>query len=417
MGPLYQEYRVIHGDGTVLWLEDIESFDHEEGNLILRGIARDITGRRTAEETLREVEVKYQHLFEQMPLGFILGQVINDEEGLPRDLRVLNANAAFTQQTGLHRDAIVGRTLLELYPGDATAWIDWYRQSAKAGNPVQFETFIGPLNRSHEISAFKISSDHLGLFFKDVTERNQAQALATATEGILAKGQMAAYVAHEINNPLAGIKSAFLLLENAIPQDHPYFHYIGLIHKEITRISIIVKSMYELYRPSSAVPTHILLRALLEEVTIFLAPKARAQQASIQLDLPDSELRVTIYSDLLRQILFNLIQNALDASSPNGTVLCRALRRNDRLCIQVIDGGSGIAPEVAARIFNPGFSTKQAMGGQMGLGLGLGSSRRLAEGLGGSLTFTNNPSEVGCTFELDLPLENQDIPQEPNHEP
>jgi signal transduction histidine kinase len=238
----------------------------------------------------------------------------------------------------------------------------------------------------------------------DLTERRQAQALSAATEGVLAKGQMAAYIAHEINNPLMGIRNAFLLLARDIPPTHPYYNYVALIHQEIARIGNIVKIAYELHKPTNQAPSSVLIQAVLADITILLAPKARAHQVDLTLDLPDPQVCATLSSDLLRQILFNLLQNAVEASPPGSTVTCRAWCRRNRLCIQVIDTGPGIAPDLVDRVFEPGFSTKQLTGAQMGLGIGLGSSRQLAKGMGGKLSFENHRDDTGCTFTLDLPL-------------
>lgn len=264
-----------------------------------------------------------------------------------------------------------------------------------------------------EISSQLVEVDHQPMVLsiaRDVSERKRAQALDTVTEGILAKGRMAAYIAHEINSPLAGIKNAFLLLGDAIPKDHPHHRYVALIHQEISRISNIVKMMYELYRPTSAAPTDILLESLLQDVATLLAPKMRTHQVTLKVELPDPGLRATVASDLLRQILFNLLQNAAEATPPKGSLTCRALQRGDRLQVEVSDEGPGIAEDLSERVFEAGFSTKHAVGTQMGLGLGLGSARKLAQGLGGALTFANHPGEPGCTFTLDLPL----VQQEPH---
>lgn len=265
-----------------------------------------------------------------------------------------------------------------------------------------------------------VTRDRLGeatlrIAFSDITRWKQAdeallksetraQAMAEATEGVMARGRMAAYIAHEINNPLMGIKNAFQLLDKAIPGDHPHVRYVGLIHQEIARISRIVRGMYELYKPIPQPPSEIHLETLLQDVAAMLEPKARLHQAHLRVDSPDTHLQALVASDLIRQVLFNLIQNALEASPPQGTVTCRALRRDLQLILEVSDEGNGVSADLEQQIFASGFSTKPALATQMGLGLGLSSSRRLAEGMGGTLNYSNHPSGRGCTFMLDLPM-------------
>lgn len=401
-------------DGEIRTVEVHSSPVRLASRTLLFSIVHDISDRVVVEDALRQSERRFRLLLDASHDAIFLHGF--QENGRPGTfVEVSRAACEWLGYTRAELLVLTPEGLLALeerltLPGLA-------HRLRQQGNLVFSQKFITKDGRimQVELSSQVVEVDNRMMVLtiaRDISERNRAQALATATESILAKGRMAAYVAHEINSPLAGIKNAFQLVSNSIPASHPHYRYVGLIHQEITRISTIVKSMYELYKPTSQLPTDLLLETVIQEVFTLLAPKVRAHQVDLRLEMPDPTLRATLPSDLLRQVLFNLLQNALEASPIKGVVSCHALRQGDRLCILVADEGRGIPPEVAPRVFEPGFSTKHATGTQMGLGLGLGSSRKLTEGMGGALTFANNPENKGCTFRLDLPLILHSLPPE-----
>ncbi len=381
-----------------------------QGRELLFSIVHDISERVEVEDALRQSERRFRLLMNASSDAIFLHAVTPTEPG-----GLTEVSQAACDLLGFSREELIGRSPRELLQAeDHVRETETFAQLSAKGRLTFERTLIrkdgSPVQV--EISSQIVEVDRRRLVLsiaRDITERRRAQALDTATEGILAKGRMAAYIAHEINNPLAGIKSAFRLVADAVPADHPQRRYVELINQEITRIGNIVKTMYELYKPASTLPTEVLLEAVLQDVATLLAPKARAHRASLDTELPDPLLRATVQADLLRQILFNLVQNALEASPPQGRVRLRAEASEGRLRIRVVDEGPGIPPDMALRIFDAGFSTKHAAGSQMGLGLGLGSARKLAEGMAGSLTFANNSQGKGCTFTLDLPLNQHGI--------
>jgi signal transduction histidine kinase len=243
---------------------------------------------------------------------------------------------------------------------------------------------------------------HLFAAARDITERRQLDAALKEMEKLSAKGQMAAYIAHEINNPLAGIKNAFTLLERAIPEDHPQAHYRGLIKREIDRIAGIIRTMYHVYRPQTSTQTEVSLLEAFQDVQSLLEPKLRSAGVELVLDLPGQGMVAPMNPGLLRQVIFNLVQNAVEASPSGGTVTLGAARRPGELLITVADTGHGIPPELQERVFESGFTTKQDSG-MSGLGLGLAACRSFVESAGGSLAFQANASGQGVRFDVRLP--------------
>jgi len=222
------------------------------------------------------------------------------------------------------------------------------------------------------------------------------------SEKLAATGRMAARVAHEINNPLAGIKSSLLLLRKIMDQDHPHFRYADRVQNEIDRIARIIRQMYNLYSPDTKKTTELRLNETIRDVAGIMESTFRAAGIEAVLELPDSSVEAALPVGYFDQVLFNLIQNAVEASAAGDTVTIRAGIERDKVVVQVSDMGCGIPDDVRDRIFEPFFTTKGETGGK-GLGLGLAVSKGMVEAMGGSLTLRDN-SPRGTVFTVTLPL-------------
>ena len=289
----------------------------------------------------------------------------------------------------------VFREALAALAGGATAFRGEMPLRGRDGAPkvVSLDLSVSP---GHEATLGRVL-----VSVQDLTERRQMEAAMRDLDRLATRGQVAAYIAHEINNPLAGIKNAFALLEPAIPPDHPHRHYADLIRREIDRIAGIIRTMYHVYRPPAndqggGGPGRS-VRGPPEPAGAQVPGRGRHPRP----DLRDPGLRVRVNGALLRQVLFNLAQNAVEASPRGGEVVLGPGGGRGRPEITVADQGAGIPPELAGRVFQQGFSTKRGSG-MSGLGLGLGTCKSLVESMGGTLTFScpgpdpAAPSRCGC---------------------
>jgi signal transduction histidine kinase len=169
--------------------------------------------------------------------------------------------------------------------------------------------------------------------------------------------------------------------------------------REIARIGRIVRDYLDSTRSLEAERKLVSLRQVLSEAVEITGAGELGSNKTLTLDLADDPADFVTDPGLLRQIVINLLSNALDALEQGGLVTLTAHAQDDHVVITVRDTGTGIAPEDLRRIFEPFYTTK---GRGKGTGLGLAICRELAKALGGTITVESTPGQ-GSAFTLSLP--------------
>ena len=239
---------------------------------------------------------------------------------------------------------------------------------------------------------------------RTIEERDRIQKILQETEKLATAGKLAAQIAHEINNPMAGIKNSFLLIKDAVPSNHKYFEYVGRIEKEIDRVSQIVKQMFDLYRPGMRAADKFRVCEVLRDISELLKIAGQEKQVHIEIDCPDN-VTVVLSEALFRQVIYNILLNAIQASPPQGKVKIIVFIENSKLNIQVSDEGTGIDETIRDKIFEPFFTTGSG-GPKSGLGLGLAITKDIVNAMEGKIYFENRQPK-GTTFNISIPLTNE----------
>jgi signal transduction histidine kinase len=230
------------------------------------------------------------------------------------------------------------------------------------------------------------------------TTIKETQEQLIQSEKLAAVGKMAAKVAHEVNNPLAIIKTSIRLITKKMPSEDPNKENLDIIEEEIARIARTIKQLLDFARPATDIaPLQVneVIRKLMRLVEEDLPSQGIESRLELAADLP--VLRMSL--DQLKQVLLNLIKNAKEAM-PSGGILCiRTEKCQGGVTIRVIDTGVGIPEKHLRSIFEPFFSTKRE--GE-GMGVGLAVCNSIIKKFGGSIEVESQPGQ-GTTFRIFLP--------------
>jgi signal transduction histidine kinase len=233
----------------------------------------------------------------------------------------------------------------------------------------------------------------------------QSRLALEQREKLASLGVLAAGVAHEIRNPLTSIKARAFTLSRLLRHNSDEHGDAVVISSEIARLERIVDDFLRFSKPTPPCPSLVQSGSTFRELAALLGPDLERRQLRIDVSSTD-DTAFPADPAQLRQVLLNLLRNAMDASKPGSAITLSAHRGNLRIDRQVVpimtlavsDRGTGIPPEVQRRLFDPFFTTKPS-----GTGLGLSISARIVEAHGGSLAYQTAPNR-GTTFFVHLPL-------------
>lgn len=234
----------------------------------------------------------------------------------------------------------------------------------------------------------------------DITERKLAEDALRKTEKLAAAGRLAAAMAHEVNNPLEAVTNLlYLALSNATLEPEARV-YLMRADEELKRVAHIVRQTLGFYRESSS-PQLTNISELVRGVLDLYQKKFQAKQIHLTMSL-DTAIQLEVLPSAIRQVIANLLSNAVDAVAEGGGIDVLLQRQGDEVQLAIRDNGPGIAPENEEHLFEPFFTTKQ----EAGTGLGLWVSKGLVERHGGkiSLTTSTDPSNHGTAFLVSLPI-------------
>ncbi len=211
-------------------------------------------------------------------------------------------------------------------------------------------------------------------------------------------GQMAAGIAHEIKNPLASVKGAFEILYKGETTAEEKKEFQDIVFKEIKRIDCTVSEFLEFARPREFDIKRIDINASLNNVIKQMRQQVESAGLNIETDIKD-EIHVLADEQKIRQVIINLVLNAIDASPSNGTIKISSRIDNFKAYIVFADEGAGITEDDQGKIYEPFYTTKAK-----GTGLGLTIIKSIIDRHGG-LIEAESPNGKGARFTIILPID------------
>ncbi|MDT7541340.1 MAG: two-component system, NtrC family, sensor kinase [Acidobacteriota bacterium] len=360
-------------------------------------------------ETVSAAKKIWEQTFDAIPDGII----VHDSA-----MTLTRANATAAEMMGYDSPAeAIGLScstaFARLFGERAAAYHMTKRAGAASSFEIQAEDSRRYLVAIAPLDAVDGTSGSSVITWSDVTQLSEMQEQLARTRRLATVGQLAAGVAHEINNPLAAITTCAEATLRDIRSDptlalaaeeRNWSFYLEEIVRQALRCKLITRGLLDLARQRRASRESCDLNSLASHALRLFEQRAAAREGhapvAFTLDADESIGEVATDESLVRQVLDNLLTNALDAlGERGGAINIKTLTQGERVCIEVADTGDGIAPETLARIFEPFFSTKET---GKGSGLGLAVATTLAEALGGALTVESKLG-AGSRFRLWLP--------------
>ena len=265
---------------------------------------------------------------------------------------------------------------------------------------------VGALAKEFNQMATKLKESYSNLEQK--VEERTAQLLRA--ERLAAVGELAAEVAHEINNPLGGLRNFASMLENEPENTQQTKKYAALILEGLKRVEIIVKRLLTFSRPYSLQMSDKNINYIINNSIKFIEYRIEPCHITIKKDLNETIPYVYIDADNISQVLINIMVNALESMPDGGTLTIKTdtCKEHDNcVTVCIADTGCGIREELKDKIFEPFFTTKNKEG-EKGLGMGLAISKRIIEDHHGKINVESNIGK-GTTFRICLPASKKKI--------
>jgi PAS domain S-box-containing protein len=400
------EFDAWYPEPLNMWLR-VQSYPANDGIFIY---FRDVTDEVNSREELRKRQEETERqrneietMYRTAPIGLALFDT--------KDFRYLRLNDRQAEFFGLKPEQIVGRTLTEMAPIEGLR--ELFEQVLQ-GRPVVDHLLEGELatrpgeHRYWKVSYFPVfaadgSVEAISAASLEITQQRKAEEALIQSEKLAAVGRLASSISHEINNPLESVTNLLYLIEHDTELPSAVSEYVHLAQAELARVSQIATQTLRFHR-QSVKPTWTEASHLVESVLDMY--RGRIANIGIEVNARyTSREPVRCFENDMRQVLSNLISNAMDAMrADGGRMVIRAHdvgargRQGPGVRITIADTGLGMSKETASRIYDAFFTTKELHG----TGLGLWISAEIVDRHGGRLRFRSRQGH-GTVFTLVLP--------------
>ncbi|MGW8368381.1 MAG: PAS domain-containing sensor histidine kinase, partial [Gammaproteobacteria bacterium] len=387
---------------------------NESGEIIgTLSSGEDVTDRRRTAEQLRQRDEQLELVFENAPLGTFT---------MDLDFRLQSANSALSRMVGSPAKSLAGKSLLDLVHTDQRRGLRSRLDTMVAGEQttMSWQTRLVPVDDRELLVRLNVGVVHDAskrpLFLigqvEDLTERihsgreaRQLRERLTQVARLSTMGEMAASLAHEINQPLTAIatyaQAGKRLLDSGRADESDISNTLEQIGQQAQRAGEVIRSLRRFLRQKKSSREKLDVNEVIREVAFLADVDARAHDVELDLGLQRDLPAVVADAVQIQQVILNLIRNALDATRELGIVepitINSRLRPDNKIEISVEDAGPGVSDDMRDRVFTP-FQTSKAEG----MGMGLSISRSIISAHGGTLNFENRPG-TGARFYFTLP--------------
>jgi two-component system sensor histidine kinase HydH len=315
-------------------------------------------------------------ILEVLPAGVMLA----DETGA-----VFYANRAALEYMGIDRDGLKEINIKGMF------------RQISGKKDLMFRT-RGQERITVRLSKTPLSNGCSVVVLTDITEIHRLQQELLKMDKLATVGELTSGIAHEIRNPLAGIKTTAQALKGEMPENDHRTAYISRIIIETDRLNKLLLNFFDFAKPKEMNLRACDLKKVIEDAVFMVQDGLHQSHVQVMEFYPPGQVKVLADSDMLQQVLINIFINAIQAMQSGGRMEVHLADKGSAVEISVRDTGKGIPENIRSRIFDPFFTTKPK-----GIGLGLSISYRLMKMHSGSIAFVSGPQ--GTTFTVTLPKE------------
>lgn len=355
-----------------------------------------------AEAIEREIALNRRHRDQYLLNHLIIhsvnsGIVLTDRDGI-----IVELNEAAGRLAGVCRGEVIGKDYAIV-----EAYASYIRQALNEQRPiVNLESVFTMADRSKRICLldsipiYDESGYVAGAYLqvRDITERAELESQVLTYEKLSAVGKLAAGIAHEIRNPLTTIMGFMQMLKERDELPATSARYVSIMQKELQDLNRLVSDFVTMAKPSSPHKKRTDVSRLIEDTLLFMSSQANMMNIILHFERKAAaNIDLVIDAAQIKQVLINLLQNAMEAMPGGGEIRVSLVRRSGAVLIKVSDSGKGMTEAQVKDVFTPFVSTKEA-----GLGLGLSICYRIIEAHGGHITLQSVLNK-GTEFTIELP--------------
>lgn len=366
---------------------------HPVDSTVLLATVKALLRLKQAETVMRQTAQEWRSTFDALSEGLVL---------LDNDNHVIRCNRAFTQMCGMGFRDVIGKDGMEILR-QCFGTAEFLANSASR---YRGEWQHGM--KWYQVTVDKVTTKELPIgsivVLTNITQRKMAEESLRNAEKLAATGRLAHTIAHEINNPLEALTNLIYLAE--ISSDRPDVHnYLGQALNELSRVARITKQVLSFHRESNK-PVEMPFDELLDTVLALYSRQIQDKGVALKYEPGPADVKLEGFPGELRQVMANLVGNAIDATPRDGKIRIRFRRVIQRgvpgVRFTVCDNGPGIPENIREHIFEPFFTTKELKGS----GLGLWLTSTIVTKHQGNLRFRSSmkPGQSGTCFSLFLPL-------------